>query len=98
MLPLDYRAHLLLVALTTCRRLQQDNSNPEPAGVLLRVLANILGLFVICDILSKIQLKAVKSTNVFSLICRRIINIASTRADIQLEGKLCHGVRGMKSP
>jgi len=33
-----------------------------------------------CDILPKIQLKTVNSTSVFSLICRRITNYASTQA------------------
>src|SRR6218665_441730 len=51
MLPLDYRAPLPLSPLTTCKRLQQDNSNSEPlflalaysslvdAVVLLRLMA-----------------------------------------------------------
>jgi len=42
------------------------------------VLTDII--FVICDILPKIQLKTVTSTSVFSLKCRRTTNDTSTRA------------------
>jgi len=48
--------------------------------MLLHVLTNRPIIFVVCFILPKMQLKAVNSSNVFLLKCRRITNDASTQA------------------